>query len=389
MRYAKFLCITLLATMPLMAPTCLQARELHKDVSQINKPATIKVLIGKNKKQTFLEIKGRYHIYNPLDGVLVDKGILGKRDSIIISEDGLKWADILPIGVTQFRIVPGDSQCKILVDGIQYPGCLDVFLENNALTLINEADVEVYLKATLAPLFTTEKNPELLEAIAITARTNTYYTVSRNPNAFWHLDAVEVGFQGLALAGQNARLDRCIDNTKHMVMTHHKTPFMALWTKDSAGKTASGTTIWRKETNSPNGVQIPIALRDREKRNWQMTLTKEELARIAGVNQINAVDLFLDQTSDKVYAIRVHDGFHTKDIDFFTLQKALGSKRLRSNDFTVSLKKDNILISGYGEGLGVGLCLYSARIMAEHGDKAPKILATFFPETELERKREI
>lgn len=391
MNAIKPLCAVLIAAAHLtLSPSFIEGRELHKDVSQINKPATIKILLGHHKKEAFLEVKGRYHIYNPTDGVLVDKGILGKKDHISPCPDGIKWADLLPVGLEQFRIVPGDSQCKILVDGIQYLGCLEAYQDRHGnITLINELDIENYLKSTLAPLFPTEKHQELLDAIAITARTNTYYHVSRNPTAEWHVIAEDVGYQGFALASQNGKLDRSIDNTQHMVMTHHKTPFVALWSKDSAGTTAPTTTILRKETNAPKGVQIPIALHDRDKRAWQLTVTKEQLAHIAGIQHVHEVDLFLEQTSGKVYALRVHDGFTTKDIDFVTLQKALGPKKLRSNDFTVSLKKDNILISGYGEGLGVGLCLYSARIMAEHGDKAPKILSTFFPETELERKRQL
>jgi stage II sporulation protein D len=390
MRYIKPFYGILLAAIPMTLFTAYSAaRELHTDVSQINKPATIKILVGKQKKGALLEIKGRYHIYNPTDGVLVDTGILGRRDQITLTPQGIQWADILPIGLEQFRIVPGDSQCKILIDGIQYLGCIEAYQERGGLTLINELDVENYIKSTLAPSFSSEKNQELLDAVAITARTNTYYHVGRNSTANWHVDACEVGYLGFALANQNARLDRSIDNTKHMVMTHHKTPFVALWTKDSAGKTAASNTILRKETNGPKGVQIPLALHDRDKRTWELTITKNQLAEIVGVSQINAVDLFLDQMSGKVYALRVHDGFKTEDIDFLSLQKALGAKKLRSNDFSLSVKKDNILISGYGEGLGVGLCLYSARIMAERGEKATKILETFFPGVELERKREI
>jgi len=367
----------------------IEGKEFHKDVSQINKPATIKILVAQDKPEVLLEIQGRYQIYNPLDGLLVDTGILGKRSPISVASDGIKWANILPIGLRQFRIVPGDSQSKILVNGVQYLGCIEAYEYNGLVTIVNELDVENYLKSTLAPLFSSEKNQELLDAIAITARTQIYYTLVHNFNADWQVDAAEVGYQGFALAHQNARLDKSIDNTKHMIMTHNQTPFFALWTKDSAGKTASIDTILRKESNAPAGVQIPLALRDREKRTWSLTITKEQLARIAEVKNINGLDLFLDQLSGKVYALRIHDGFTTKDIDFFTLQTAIGAKKVRSNDFTVSLKKDNIILSGFGEGPGAGLCLYSARLMAERGDKATKILSTFFPDTQLERKREI
>lgn len=195
----------------------IEARELHKDVSQVNKPATIKILLEQKKDKILLEVTGRYHIYNPADGVLVDTGILGKRDYIHVGPEGIQWANLMPIGLEQFRIMAGDSQSKLLVNGVQYLGCIEAYLDHGRITLISEIDVENYLKSILAPVFTGEKNTELLDAIAITARTNTYYTVSRNPQAPWHVTAEEVGYQGFALANQNAKLDRSIDNTKHMV----------------------------------------------------------------------------------------------------------------------------------------------------------------------------
>jgi SpoIID/LytB domain protein len=51
----------------------------------------------------------------------------------------------------------------------------------------------------------------------------------------------------------------------------------------------------------------------------------------------------------------------------------------------VQLKGDDLVFTGYGEGLGVGLCLYSAKALAEKGQKATEILNAFFPETRLEK----
>jgi SpoIID/LytB domain protein len=54
-----------------------------------------------------------------------------------------------------------------------------------------------------------------------------------------------------------------------------------------------------------------------------------------------------------------------------------------SNDLTVTLKGREVVFNGYGKGLGVGLCLYSASAMAQNGEMADKILAKFYPQTEL------
>jgi stage II sporulation protein D len=366
-----------------------EGKELPTDFSQKNKPATIKVLISKQKGEVFLEAKGRYYLYHPSNHLLIDTGVLTKRAALRISDKGFVWGNDLPEGISEIRVVPGDSQSALLVDGIQYRGCLEIYQEKQELTVINEIDVESYLQAILSPLFPQEKNQELLDAIAITARTHLYYLLAKNPAALWNLEASEVGYQGVGLAHQNPHLDRAIDATRHMILTYREAPFAAAWNEHSAGKTAPFSAIFRKEVPSPQGVEASFALHNREKHRWQLTITKEQLSDIAAVKHINGIDLFIDKASNKVYALRIHDGLATKDIDFFTLQKALSADKLRSNDFTVEVKKDNISIIGYGEGHGVGLCLYSAKQMAQQGDKAPKILATFFPETVLKHQREV
>ena len=73
--------------------------------------------------------------------------------------------------------------------------------------------------------------------------------------------------------------------------------------------------------------------------------------------------------------------------DFTKLQKALGAARLKSNDFNVLVQGDQIVFKGFGEGTGVGLCLFSASAMADKGEKAPKILSAFYPDTQLENIR--
>jgi len=99
------------------------------------------------------------------------------------------------------------------------------------------------------------------------------------------------------------------------------------------------------------------------------------------------MDLFIDHFSGKVYATRFHDGVHSEDVDFTTLQKALGKDKIKSNDFTVRIKGNIAIFEGYGAGSGVGMCLYSAEQMSERGDNAPQILASFFPQTHLEKMR--
>ncbi len=374
---------TLVAASLAPSPAAARAFELPTDVSKKAKPATIKVLISKQQEKVLLEAKGRYNIYDPENNLLITSGASSKRDFLVTSDAGFVWGETYP-GILQMRMVPGDSQSTILVDGIEYRGCVEIYDIQGKLYVLNEVDMERYLKSVLSCQFDSKMSDEVLEALAIVARTNAYYYVQRHPEAHWHVDAREVGYQGYALTLQNIHVDRAVTRTRNMIMTYHGGPFAAGWTHDSAGRTANFATIFRKDAKTPQGVVAPIAAKERDKHGWFFEISKQELARIADAQMIHGVDLYQDKESQKVYAMRVHDQQQNHSIDFAKLQRAIGPTRLKSNDFTVEVKGDKVVFKGFGEGSGVGLCLLSAQQMAEKGAKAPEILSTFFPETKLE-----
>lgn len=360
--------------------------EIPTDLSQKEKPATIKVLIAQKKSEIFLEAKGNYSIYNPQNEHLLSSGISTKRHLLTSTDQGLKWKDLFP-GIYQIRLVPNDSKGSLLVDGIEYRGVIEIWDFKGKLYVVNEVDIERYLKSILTSQFPNAIDEEVMDAIAIVARTNAYYLASRKLDAPWHVDASEVNYQGYAVTLQNLHVDQAVNNTRYMVLTYHGKPFATTWSKDSAGKTADYSTIFRKDVESPKGVETPFAAHDREKHAWNFSISRQELAKALGAARINAFDLYQDKKSQKVYGARVKDGTALRQFDFSKLQKALGAARLKSNDFNILVQGDQIIFKGFGEGVGVGLCLLSAQAMADKGDKAPKILSAFYPETQLEKMR--
>lgn len=361
----------------------LHASPQNTDFSQKAKPTTLKVLLQKQASDLVLEVKGRHYIYNPLDGTQVDWGVLNKRFPLKAETDGIHWGEKFP-GSFQLRFVPGDSQSSILVNGVQYRGCVEVYLTDGKFNVINEVDVENYLKSTLSSEFPTQIHEEVMNAVSIVARTNAYFISQRNKHAFWHVTADEVGYQGASMLAK-PHVARSVDSTYHAILTYHDQPFAAAWTQNSAGKTVDFAAIFRKAISTPPGVQAPIALKDREHFRWSCVFPKELLARAADLPKVTSIDLYVAPQSEKVYAVKISGERQVKDYDFTTFQRIIGKSKLRSNDFKVQVKGDELVFTGYGEGPGVGLCLYSAKTLAEKGEKAPQILQTFFPETKLEK----
>lgn len=351
------------------------------------KPATIKILLDKDSDGILLETRGPFVVTNPENGKKESSGRKGKRFYLYPHTEGIKWGENY-LGIFQLQIAPTSGETTFLVDGIQYRGSIEVYNIEGKLSIINEVDVESFIKATLTETLKGQKfPPNVMDALAIIARTDAYYKALMNYDAFWHVSAEEIGYQGTGLTLQNLEVDRGVENTRHLVMTFEEQPFPGSWTENSGGKTASYASIFRRNTPTPSGVESPFAMKVREDSHWSLTIDTQELAKVVKTNRVTGMDLFVDHFSGRVYAARLHDGTHQENVDFLELQKALGPDKLKSNDFSVSIKGNVAIFEGYGKGPGVGLCLYSAKQMAERGDDAPQILSEFFPGTTIEKMR--
>ncbi len=381
------LTLTCVSTL-LLATFDLSAKPTTSDISQHEKPATLRVITEKELPGAFLEIQGPHHIYNPLDGTILSRGLLNKKHPVKLEEYGLNWGEKIP-GVTHMRIVPLDSQTHVVINGTPYKGCVEISADQNTLTIINEIDIENFLKTTLPSHFTKPLPRELMNAVAILARTHAYYLAAKNTENSFDLDGTLFNYQDKTLVTPTYYIDQAIDTTRHAILTFKGKPFPATWTLDSAGKTASFSTIFRKTALTPPSVTVPLATKNLDDRQWRYVISKKALAEKMQLDNLTSLDLFVDETSDKVYGLKLSSHSDAKEVDFIQFQQLLGKHHLLSNRFTTSLQGDSVIFTGYGKGLGVGLCLHTGHILADKGKTATEILAPFFPHTEIHKVRRL
>lgn len=373
-----------IATLPIQADEFTSYERIAEPMA----PRNIQILLEKDAEGALLEVKGPYYIFNPHDGSRVSSGLLGKRFMIHETEPGLKWGEEFP-GVHQIYIKPRSADTSIFINGIQYSGSIAIYGVSGTINIVNDLDIESYVKATLTTQFPAPLEPEVMSALAILARTDAYYRATRaSDSSYWHAAAQDINYQGSALVISNSTIDKAVDSTRHLILVHpdngHNLPFATAWTQNSAGKTAPYSSIFRKEAYAPEkGVDAPLAALARQESKWSYQIGKKTLAHLLDLSEIKAIELFVDPTSKKVYGARLKDKNESYDIDFLTLQARLGATHLQSSDFTVTLKDDAVLFTGFGQGHGVGLCLYSANALAQKGQNAVKILSQFFPDTYL------
>lgn len=220
---------------------------------------SIHVLITMDKENLNVSVKGAFKGYDPRtgDNILVSK--IGKTARMEVMDGGMRWGEEFP-GVHQILIVPDNPKGMVYVDGIAYPGSMYFYDVDNHLSAVNKVDMESYLASIMSTLEKDGNPPELLNALAITSRTNAYYLAENPKNPYWAVDGSQVGYHGAVSASEAPAIMLAINETKHMILSQTGayegivTPFLGYW-----------STSHERESQQSLGVSSKITLAEADK----------------------------------------------------------------------------------------------------------------------------
>ena len=210
---------------------------------------TIKVLLVHDKPGVMVEVKGKYRIFDPNTNKYLTTRFLGKRKLIQAIRDGIKWGEEFP-GIHQLLIVPGNEETTTLVDGIEYRGLVYVYDIGGAISVVNEIDYDDYLNSLITNKLKRELPKEALAAYVIAERTLALYRTMHAPSPYWAVRGDWVGYQGIAIINPKSFLAEVIAETRNMVMSE----------EDSFQGIKPFPSVWKKESESPDGVVAKIDL---------------------------------------------------------------------------------------------------------------------------------
>lgn len=253
---------TLFTSMALVCTSQAHAGIIEKWVgylwtSEPEKAPTVKLLITHDQPGVVLEVKGKYHLYDPNDNQHFGTRFIGKRKYIQAEADGLQWGEEFP-GIHQIKIVPDDYNTVTVIDGVEYDGDMYVYDVGGTLSIVNEVDLEKYLNTTLSPQFGENVPEEALAAVAITDRTNAYYLTKNAKSSYWDLDAKATQYDGVN--STKSPVQQAVKSTRYMVMLKDGEPFPAAWGSATGGsnpkdqKVFSRISLYEAEQMAKSGM---------------------------------------------------------------------------------------------------------------------------------------
>lgn len=258
-------------------------------------------------------------------------------------------------------------------------------------------DLETYVAGVLRGEAGILKSPAALQAMAIVARTWAVRWRGRHRREgfdFCSLTHCQVFDPSPANSGRTPdAISLAVNETRGEVLKFHGKLIDAYFSADCGGMTEAAQNIW-----PDRAAPYLIAAKDpycagSEHASWQQALALDAIAGILREDMGIPVhgkllDLKIEtrDSSGRASTLRLQGG-SSGQVDAnefrYAVDRKLGWNTLKSNLYSVERQGDLLVFSGRGLGHGVGLCQAGAEQMGRLGISGRKILATYFPGTDL------
>ncbi|WP_268238758.1 stage II sporulation protein D [Paenibacillus segetis] len=186
---------------------------------------------------------------------------------------------------------------------------------------------------------------------------------------------------------QLAKLERAVQETSGLIMTYQGQPITASFFSASGGYTENSEEYWTTQIPYLRSVPSPWEATIDPGFKETVTLPISEMFGKLGLRvPARSASTSVEQetrTMNKLFKIlSVTTGHKVKDISIggkvFTGREVREKLKLRSSQFTLALDGENVNITTYGYGHGVGMSQWGANGMAKEGYTCTQILKHYY-----------
>lgn len=266
------------------------------------------------------------------------------------------------------------------------------------LSVVNELEMEDYLRGVVPSEMPADFPDEALKAQAVAARTYARYRLSERGFAALHPTVSDQVYRGASAETDTS--NRAVDATRGEVLALGSSVIPAYFHSTCGGMTERASNVWPPNPLAPRDtawleadsvvfgprpdaacVASPHFIWTARVPLWQMAAVVRKMTGRAGLLDLRPL------ARDESWRVATFEAdFRARGgqtislpIDGPRLRMTLGPNRLKSLLCDVRLAGGAFLFTGNGWGHGVGLCQWGARGMAAVGATYREILARYYP----------
>lgn len=343
----------------------------------------IRVAILQNRDEIKVYTDAPYRVETIPSQTVLDSGLrlLGIRVMPLVS--GLRFGE-KNLKIHGIRIV--SSKAPIRVNDTYYPESIQIIKNKDGkLTVVNEVDLEAYLKRVLPKEMLRTWPQEALKAQAVASRTFAVFKSLSKNHEDYMLTGDVIGQVYGSHGSETLATNRAVKETSGEIITYHDKVFSAYFHSTCAGSTTHPEYNWDIQPHPVlNGVSCPYCLNSKHYR-WHRVISLQELEMrlrrggypIASIRRVIPRKWDGSGRAREVLIKHSQENFVLRANDF---RLAVGPDVVKSlKGIRLSYPDGQIHFSGYGWGHGVGMCQWGAKTLAEQGKTYREILEFYYP----------
>ena len=288
------------------------------------------------------------------------------------------------------KIKPAENSL-IKIDKKDYRGSIEILRnDKGGLLVINELNVEEYLKGVLNEEISAKWHPESIKAQAVVARTYALYQKENRKDNPYHMEATTTDQVYGGVRREDERTNKAAKDTQGIVLTYEGKLAKVFYHSISGGITEDVTDVWGGEGNNYlKSIKCDFD-KDAPNYQWETEIDAVDLEMLLSRNGIK-VDGILSiepvsfTSSGRVSELQIRHKNGIEKISGVNFRKIIGYETIRSTLFRIKEGEGSFIFYGKGSGHGVGLCQWGAKGMAEKGYSYIDILKYYYPGIEIKK----
>lgn len=342
----------------------------------------IRVAIMDEVSSLRLSVNSNYEIINSKTREVLSKGkylnttVILSKGKILVGEGIFKEGDIS---------IEAESYGDIIIDGRKFKGGIRIIKRNsrNAL-VVNEIDLEDYIKGILYHEASHYWPQEALKAQAVACRTYAVYQMQKNTLKSYDVTSDIYSQVYGGKTSERYRTNRAVEGTRGFVLVYHNKPFCAYFHATCAGHTENASLLWDVDLEPLKGVPCSFC-KDSPHFNWHQVLSLDQVKNALikngykGCGDIKSITITGRDNSGRITYVQIETDKKSIKIPAKDFRIFLGADIIRSTNFEVTITGNDAVFVGFGWGHGVGMCQWGAYFMAKQGYDYKQILEYYYP----------